>query len=132
MKAEGDLPIVMHLSKDAAFRLAHELPFDHAVAVEIRECFKIEHVDEPSKPQMQPASRDDEPLDRLLNEAVLVVAEHDRASASLLQRRLRIGYARAARIVDQLEEMGLIGAFDGSTARVVDRPKCSLWLARKR
>jgi S-DNA-T family DNA segregation ATPase FtsK/SpoIIIE len=67
--------------------------------------------------------RDDEPADRLFDEAVEVVAEHDRASASLLQRRLRIGYARAARIIDQLEEKGYIGSFDGSTARVVNRDK---------
>jgi S-DNA-T family DNA segregation ATPase FtsK/SpoIIIE len=67
--------------------------------------------------------RDGEPADRLFNEAVQVVAEHDRASASLLQRRLRIGYARAARIIDQLEENGYIGSFDGSTARVVNRDR---------
>jgi S-DNA-T family DNA segregation ATPase FtsK/SpoIIIE len=67
--------------------------------------------------------RDEEPADRLFDEAVEVVAEHDRASASLLQRRLRIGYARAARIIDQLEEKGYIGSFDGSTARVVNRDK---------
>jgi S-DNA-T family DNA segregation ATPase FtsK/SpoIIIE len=69
------------------------------------------------------SGRDDEPADRLFDEAVQVVAEHDRASASLLQRRLRIGYARAARIIDQLEEKGYIGSFDGSTARVVNRDK---------
>lgn len=68
-------------------------------------------------------NRDEEPADRLFDEAVQVVAEHDRASASLLQRRLRIGYARAARIIDQLEERGYIGSFDGSTARVVHREK---------
>jgi S-DNA-T family DNA segregation ATPase FtsK/SpoIIIE len=62
-----------------------------------------------------------EEADRLFEEAVAVVQEHDRASASLLQRRLRIGYARAARIIDQLEERGYIGAFDGSNARVVNR-----------
>ena len=67
--------------------------------------------------------RDGEPADRLFDEAVQVVAEHDRASASLLQRRLRIGYARAARIIDQLEEKGYIGAFDGSNARIVNRDK---------
>ena len=67
--------------------------------------------------------RSEEPSDRLFDEAVQVVAEHDRASASLLQRRLRIGYARAARIIDQLEEKGYIGSFDGSTARVVNREK---------
>ncbi len=64
---------------------------------------------------------DDSDRDRLFDEAVAVIQEHDRASASLLQRRLRIGYARAARIIDQLESGGFIGAFDGSNARVVHR-----------
>ena len=50
-----------------------------------------------------------------------VIREYDRASASLLQRRLKIGYARAARIIDQLEARGYVGAFDGSNARVVLR-----------
>jgi len=63
----------------------------------------------------------DEDADRLLRDAVGVVQEYDRASASLLQRRLRIGYARAARIIDQLEARGYIGAFDGSNARQVLR-----------
>ncbi len=63
----------------------------------------------------------DEDADRLLLDAVSVVREYDRASASLLQRRLRIGYARAARIIDQLEARGYVGAFDGSNARVVLR-----------
>jgi S-DNA-T family DNA segregation ATPase FtsK/SpoIIIE len=63
----------------------------------------------------------DEEADRLLPDAVGVIREYDRASASLLQRRLKIGYARAARIIDQLEARGYIGAFDGSNARVVLR-----------
>ena len=63
----------------------------------------------------------DEEADRLLPDAVAVIREYDRASASLLQRRLKVGYARAARIIDQLEARGYIGAFDGSTARVVLR-----------
>jgi S-DNA-T family DNA segregation ATPase FtsK/SpoIIIE len=63
----------------------------------------------------------DEDADRLLPDAVDVIREYDRASASLLQRRLKIGYARAARIIDQLEARGYIGAFDGSNARVVLR-----------
>ncbi len=62
-----------------------------------------------------------EGLDRLLPDAVAVIQEYDRASASLLQRRLKVGYARAARIIDQLEERGYIGAFDGSNARQVLR-----------
>ncbi len=63
----------------------------------------------------------DTDADRLLLDAVGVVQEYDRASASLLQRRLKIGYARAARIIDQLEARGYIGAFDGSNARPVLR-----------
>ncbi len=62
-----------------------------------------------------------EDADRLLPDAVEVIREYDRASASLLQRRLKIGYARAARIIDQLEARGYIGAFDGSNARAVLR-----------
>ena len=63
----------------------------------------------------------DTDADRLLPDAVGVIQEYDRASASLLQRRLKIGYARAARIIDQLEARGYIGPFDGSNARQVLR-----------
>jgi DNA segregation ATPase FtsK/SpoIIIE, S-DNA-T family len=63
----------------------------------------------------------DAEADRLLPDAVEVIREYDRASASLLQRRLKVGYARAARMIDQLEARGYIGAFDGSNARVVLR-----------
>ncbi len=64
---------------------------------------------------------EDEEADRLLPDAVEVIREYDRASASLLQRRLKVGYARAARMIDQLEARGYIGAFDGSNARAVLR-----------
>jgi S-DNA-T family DNA segregation ATPase FtsK/SpoIIIE len=63
----------------------------------------------------------DEEADRLLPDAIDVIREYDRASASLLQRRLKVGYARAARMIDQLEARGYIGAFDGSNARQVLR-----------
>jgi S-DNA-T family DNA segregation ATPase FtsK/SpoIIIE len=63
----------------------------------------------------------DEDADRLLPDAIEVIREYDRASASLLQRRLKVGYARAARIIDQLEARGYIGPFDGSNARQVLR-----------
>ncbi|MGA2910386.1 MAG: DNA translocase FtsK [Candidatus Microgenomates bacterium] len=59
-------------------------------------------------------------IDDLFREAVKVVCQYDRASASLLQRRLSIGYARAARIVDQLEAAGVIApTTGGSKAREV-------------
>ncbi len=63
----------------------------------------------------------DSEADRLLPDAIEVIREYDRASASLLQRRLKVGYARAARMIDQLEARGYIGAFDGSNARAVLR-----------
>ncbi len=57
--------------------------------------------------------------DDLFKSAVEVVCQYDRASASLLQRRLSIGYARAARILDQLEAAGVVSAADGSKPRDV-------------
>ncbi len=57
--------------------------------------------------------------DNLFEEAVRTVCQYDRASASLLQRRLKVGYARAARIIDELESAGVIGAGDGSKPRDV-------------
>lgn len=59
------------------------------------------------------------PQDELFEEAVRTVCEYDRASASLLQRRLSIGYARAARLIDELEEREIIGSPDGSRPRDV-------------
>lgn len=61
----------------------------------------------------------DENNDKLFAEAVKVVRAYDRVSVSLLQRRLSIGYSRAARLMDQLEERGIIGPFADGRARVV-------------
>ena len=55
----------------------------------------------------------------MFKEAVQTVCQHDRASASLLQRRLSIGYSRAARILDQLEAAGIVGPGEGSKPRDV-------------
>jgi DNA segregation ATPase FtsK/SpoIIIE, S-DNA-T family len=57
--------------------------------------------------------------DQLFEDAVRTVCQYDRASASLLQRRLSIGYARAARILDQLEQSGIVGPGEGSKPRDV-------------
>ena len=57
--------------------------------------------------------------DTLFEEAIRIVCQYDRASASLLQRRLSIGYSRAARILDQLEEQGVVGHAEGSKPRDV-------------
>jgi len=57
--------------------------------------------------------------DSLYEEAKRVVIEARKASASLLQRRLRVGYARAARLIDMLEERGVVGPADGAKPRQV-------------
>lgn len=70
------------------------------------------------KPLM-PTEGDETEKDDLFDEAVRVVCRYDRASASLLQRRLAIGYARAARILDQLQKAGLVSPPEGSKPREV-------------
>ena len=57
--------------------------------------------------------------DDMFHDAVRVVIENKKASTSLLQRRLRIGYGRAARLIEEMEEQGIIGAADGSRPREV-------------
>jgi DNA segregation ATPase FtsK/SpoIIIE, S-DNA-T family len=62
---------------------------------------------------------DDDVDDDLYGEAKAAVEEAGRASTSYLQRKLRIGYSRAARLMDILEEKGVIGSADGSRPRDV-------------
>jgi S-DNA-T family DNA segregation ATPase FtsK/SpoIIIE len=57
--------------------------------------------------------------DDMFKDAVRVVVESGKASTSLLQRRLRVGYARAARIIEEMEEQGIIGPADGARPREV-------------
>jgi S-DNA-T family DNA segregation ATPase FtsK/SpoIIIE len=57
--------------------------------------------------------------DPLFNEAAKIVVRTGQGSVSILQRRLKVGYARAARLIDQLERAGVVGPFDGSKARTV-------------
>ncbi len=61
----------------------------------------------------------DEGRDELFDDAVRVITQHDRASASLIQRRLQVGFNRAARLLEQLEEAGVVGPADGSKPRDV-------------
>jgi S-DNA-T family DNA segregation ATPase FtsK/SpoIIIE len=70
---------------------------------------------EPAKPDPLPGEGDE-----LIGKAIEVVRGEGRASTTLLQRRLRIGYARASRIIDALEEQGIIGPdLGGSRGREV-------------
>lgn len=65
----------------------------------------------------------DDDGDDMFDEAVAVVAEAKKASASLLQRRLKVGYARAARLLDLMESAGLIGPGDGAKPRDIFQEK---------
>jgi DNA segregation ATPase FtsK/SpoIIIE, S-DNA-T family len=57
--------------------------------------------------------------DELFEEAAKIIVRHQQGSVSLLQRRLKVGYSRAARLIDELEAAGIVGPFDGSKAREV-------------
>ena len=72
-----------------------------------------------------PEPAGESPDDELLTAAVDVVLETGQASVSMLQRRLKLGYARAARLVDQMEERGYVGPFEGSKPRqlLIDKAK---------
>ena len=62
---------------------------------------------------------DSESRDPMMNEAIKCVIEAGQASTSLLQRRLRLGYARAGRLIDEMEQMGIVGPHEGSKPRQV-------------
>lgn len=67
------------------------------------------------------AKSDEDPGDNdpLLNDVISMVVDIGQASTSLIQRRFKVGYARAARIIDQMEERGIISGFDGTKPRQV-------------
>lgn len=67
----------------------------------------------------QPTTEKEEDEDELFYEAVQAIIENKQASVSLLQRRLRIGYARAARLIDSMEARGIVGPYEGSKPRTV-------------
>lgn len=76
--------------------------------------------DESLVPEIEESSNsDEEELDELYEQAVTIVLEAKQASVSLLQRRMRVGYTRAARLIDSMEARGIIGPYEGSKPREV-------------
>ncbi|MBD3918300.1 DNA translocase FtsK [Paenibacillus sp. PR3] len=77
------------------------------------------------KPELVPeiddsgSGQDEEMLDELFDQAVNIVIDAKQASVSLLQRRMRVGYTRAARLIDQMEAKGVVGPYEGSKPREV-------------
>jgi len=81
----------------------------------------IENMEKLTVKEKSSASADNggEQKDEMLTKAIEVVVDAGQASTSLLQRRLKLGYARAARIMDEMESMGIIGPYEGSKPRQV-------------
>jgi hypothetical protein len=69
-----------------------------------------------TEPKFEFSSSDFDPL---FTEAARILIEHQQGLATLLQRKLKLGYNRAGRLMDELELVGIVGPFDGSTARAV-------------
>ncbi|HEY0389794.1 MAG TPA: DNA translocase FtsK 4TM domain-containing protein [Gaiellales bacterium] len=78
--------------------------------------FEEELLELPSDVESEQLDADEDPV---LNDAIRLVAQHQTASVSLLQRRLRVGYTRAGRLIDMLERRGIVSGYEGSKARNV-------------
>jgi len=83
------------------------------------------------KEQEKKAIHMDLEKDELFDEAVTLILESNQASVSILQRRLRLGYTRAARLIDMMEQEGIIGPFRGSKPREILVDK-NAWLEREK
>ncbi len=92
-----------------------EVHYDQTVMDKIEEALKKDEKGSGSGAKAEPSA--DDGVDELLSAAVEVVLETGQASVSMLQRRLKLGYSRAARLVDQMEERGFVGPFEGSKPR---------------
>ncbi len=91
----------------------HTVDYDDDVMVEIERQAAVEKKQKTGLPEDGPGE------DPMLNDAIKVVVENGQASTSLLQRKLKLGYARAARIVDEMEQRGVVGPYEGSKPRKV-------------
>jgi len=97
---------------------AASLPIE-AITAAVREHGAPQYVDIAAEMDSKSASAEEGGEDMLYEEALRIVRESGKASASYLQRRLQIGYNRAARIIEEMEERGVIGPANGSKAREV-------------
>lgn len=77
-----------------------------------------------------PTGPNGQEVDELFDKAVALFAKYDKASSSLIQRRLSVGYARAARILDQLHDAGLVGPHEGSKPRDVNMAAVQAYLSQ--
>ncbi len=98
----------------------HTTEYDEDVMNEIERQAAIEKKQKTGLPEDGPSD------DPMLQSAIAVVVEAGQASTSLLQRKLKLGYARAARIVDEMEQRGIVGPYEGAKPRQVLITKAQL------
>lgn len=97
--------IVEHISEQQSFGEALHLPeFNEEIATKASNGTSLSDIDD---------------RDELFNQAARIIVQHQHGSTSLLQRKLKLGYNRAGRLIDQLEEAGIVGPYEGSKAREV-------------
>jgi hypothetical protein len=87
---------------------------------QIQTCLDLEFIRRKKKDLGEDITNFFHEKDSMFREAAEIIVNHQQASASLLQRRLHLGYNRAGLLIDQIEASGIIGPFDGSKARIVN------------
>ncbi len=109
------------VTDDEVERVVDYVKADHTADYDKEIMAEIERQSQLGKKDHGSSNNDDggEEVDSMLNAAIDVVIETGQASTSMLQRRLKLGYARAARLMDEMEARGIIGGYEGAKPRAV-------------
>ncbi len=116
-----------YVSDEEVEAVAEYVKADHTNEYDENIMFEIERQAAQDKKQKTGVAEEgSEEGDPMLTQAIEVVVENGQASTSLLQRRLKLGYARAARLIDEMETRGIVGPYEGSKPRQVLITKAQL------
>ncbi len=113
--SDGEIEAVVDFIKQSQQK---EVTYDHGILDDIEKESVIGQKGKGGAHQ-NGSGEDVDAADEMLEAAIEIVVEAEMASVSLLQRKLKLGYARAARIVDQMEQRGIVGPYEGSKPRKV-------------
>ncbi len=128
MRIQGGLVTTEEIRRVVDFLKAQETSkYDEEIASEIEKHIPVAKGEKTSSGDDQTDDPNSE--ESMIDKAIKVIIENQTASTSFLQRKLRLGYARAARIIDEIEEMGIIGPADGAKPREI-RMTQAQWLER--
>ena len=130
LRVQGCFVTDAEVERVAEFVKSHsQTEYDRQIQEEVDRNAQKADKAKPAAPETD-AGSDDSDFDEMLPAAVDVILETKQCSVSMLQRRLKLGYARAARIVDQMEELGYVGPFQGSKPRDILITQ-EAWAAKK-